>query len=232
MIFGNQKNNLGFTLIEMILALFIFVMVIVIVANIFVVINNSQRKVATMQKIQDDVRYIFESITQEIRLGTINYAYYTDHAIDLYPSGTTDNTILALINQSQQYIFYRLFDGSIQYCSLADPNGTCDWQDVTPIGVTVTKLTFVITPSADPFVNMTATACTLDSQCSPSYRCDTVTDHRCEYFTGGHNFQPHVTVLMKSEGSDATVAEQSRITMQTTVSSRLITSKVLNDTHD
>jgi len=225
-------HNSGFTLIEMIIALSIFVLIVLIVGNIFVVINHSQRRVANMQKLQDDVRYSVEAMAQEIRLGRINYDYYVGESIDLHPASAITEYPLAVINQSGEFIYYRKNVNNLEYCKNDIPAECTDWQVVTPRGVTVEELRFIITPSADPFTDSSGLVCLSVNPCSgqcSSYRWD---GGRCEYFSDGGNFQPKVRIIMKSEGTGDYISGGIRIVMQTAVSSRLINSKVQNLFYD
>ncbi len=227
-------RNSGFTLIEMIIALSIFVLVVLMVSNIFVVINHSQRRVANLQKLQDDVRYSLEAMAQEIRLGRINYDYYVTENIDLHPESAVIDYPLAVINQSGEFVYYRKNGNNLEFCK-NDTSADCqEWQVVTPVGAIVDELRFIITPSADPFSEVAEKRCASDADCDAdynSYRCDTV-QQRCEYFSDGGNFQPKVRIIMKSEGTGDLPAGQARIVIQTLVSSRLINSKVQNLFYD
>jgi len=249
--FSLRKNQKAFTLIEMIISVSIFVLVLVIATNIYLVINNTQRKVVTMQRIQSDVRYLFEAIAQEIRLGQINYDFYIDNGIDLHPSAGDDNTVLAVVNRSGDSIFFRLSSGGdkAQYCEI-DADNDCDllvednWQNVTPEGVEVEHLRFIITPSADPFTDdVMAVECNADSgktgACASvyGYSCPTSTDCLtvpcyCQYYADGQNFQPKVQIILKARGTARNIAEESEMIMQTTVTSRIISSEVKNNFYD
>jgi prepilin-type N-terminal cleavage/methylation domain-containing protein len=227
-------HNSGFTLIEMIIALSIFVLIVLMVGDIFVVINHSQRRVANLQKLQDDVRYSLEAMAQEIRLGRINYDYYVTENIDLHPESAVIDYPLAVINQSGEFVYYRKNGNNLEFCKNDAPTDCPDWQVVTPVGVIVAELRFIITPSADPFFAVIEQSCTSDVECDAdynSYRCDTG-QGRCEYFSDGGNFQPKVRIIMKSEGTSDLLAGQVRISMQTLVSSRLINGKVQNLFYD
>lgn len=59
----------GYTVIELIVALFIFGMIIVSVTQVAVSALRVQRESAVMQNIEDNARAIFETIVREIRTG-------------------------------------------------------------------------------------------------------------------------------------------------------------------
>ncbi len=242
-----KLNNKAFTLIEMIVSLSIFVLIVLIVINVYMVINLSQRRTVEMQKLQSDTRYIFEAMAQEIRLGIIDYDFYSTASptFDLHPGAAIDNYILVLRNQSADRVFFRRSGANgvgtaIQYCKettagdceLADGPG---WQNVTPEGVRVTDLRFSITPSADPFAVVDPLSCTDDSDCIgdyASYRCDAVTDNRCEYFTDGDNFQPKVRINLQVQGLDTSITEEGRtLTMEPIISSRILQGSVRNENY-
>ncbi len=242
-----KLNNKAFTLIEMIVSLSIFVLIILIVINVYMVINLSQRRTVEMQKLQSDTRYIFEAMTQEVRLGVVNYDFYNGASppFDLHPDASTDNYILALIDQNADSVFFRRSgtDGggtAIQYCKETTA-GDCElvdgpgWQNVTPEGIQVTDLRFAITPSADPFAAVDLLSCTDDDDCTgeyTSYRCDNVTNNRCEYFTDGDNFQPKVRINLQVQGLDTSITEEGRtLTMETIISSRILQGTVSNENY-
>lgn len=229
----NQKA--GFTLIEMIIAVAIFSLVLIVATNIYLIINNSQRKIVTLQKIQEDVRFLFDAIAQDIRLSSINYDYYQDNSIGLHPDRSGfENNLLALIDQSGEQIFYRFNDTSnnLQYCS-----GECSitnpdvWENITPEQVEIRNAKFIISPSADPFVEVEHTPCINNGQCDDSgYMCES--SGYCEYYTDGNNFQPKVMFSIHSRGIGSTIAEESELIMQTTISTRIFPGQVKNSNYD
>jgi len=232
-----MKKQSGFTLIEMIIAVAIFSLVLIAATNIYLIINNSQRKVVTLQKIQEDVRFLFDAISQDIRLGSINYEFYQDEEIPLHPdrADRLDNTVLAMIDQDREQVYYRLNDtgDKIQYCSgqdcdLAVP---ADWDDITPDQVEILNLSFLVYPSADPFIDEPEVDCTNDNQCDPSgYVCGTA--NTCVYFTDGQNFQPKVLFSIKSRGIGSDLAEDSELLMQSIISTRIFPSEIKNLNYD
>ncbi|MCH7492964.1 prepilin-type N-terminal cleavage/methylation domain-containing protein [Patescibacteria group bacterium] len=232
--FEHKKNEEGFTLVEMLVALTIFSVTMLVATDIYLTVSNAQQRTLAAQKIMGDVRTLFETITQEVRLGQINYDYYVQKGIDLHPSGSSGVSILALKNQINELIFFRKNVNKVQFCQEesaddCDPTTGSGWVDVTPEGVEIEDFKFVITPSADPFTDIGGQSCT--GTCSGdylSYRCDGVS---CKYDTDGNNFQPKVKILLKSKSIAKRLAEQSQITMQTVVSSRVLRGEVVNDNY-
>lgn len=68
----NNKKFTGFTLIELVVGVTVFVIVISIVVNLFVLGLKGQRKFLAIQNVQDNARYLLEFIAKEIRMSTIN----------------------------------------------------------------------------------------------------------------------------------------------------------------
>ncbi|MFC1687770.1 type II secretion system protein J [Patescibacteria group bacterium] len=255
----NRSKEKGFTLIEALVALGIFSTVILITVTIFVTVTGVQRRVASNQKIQDDMRQVFEAVAQQVRLGTIHYNYYSDPdlngnynpftAIDLYPTATDLVTTLALINQNGEYVYFDHDStggrGILRYCKLPDASNpaTCTWLDITPSQVDISHIQFLISPSADPFYDpMQKVNCVVDADCVTtngsyvwtSYRCDPtfVPNGRCEYYTDGGNYQPKVRIVIEARGISGKVSEQGHIQLETIISTRSVESKVLNDNGD
>lgn len=242
----------------MIIALSIFIMTVLLAVNIYLIFNNTQRRTVAQQKVQDDMRYLFEAMAQEVRLGRINYNFYADLAngINLYPAddgnGSTvdgnNNYALSVINQAGEHVFFRRSsqaagqnDGQgskVQYCAVGDAND-CDvtvdsnWQDVTPVGVRVTDLRFIITPTVDPFTEVGSgelpDSCSVSSPCPLGYTCQASS---CHYFADGGNFQPKVRIVLSTESEDARIPAASRgLTMQTIISLRAAQGKIQNENY-
>ena len=62
-----NKNLIGFTLIEILVAVGVFGVVAVIISGIFLNINNLQKNTASYQRLQNEGRYIFDKLAREIR---------------------------------------------------------------------------------------------------------------------------------------------------------------------
>jgi len=230
------KNNKAFTLIEMLVVVSIFSTVVLIATNIYVSVTFIQTRVASLQKIQEDVRFVMETVAQSIRLSSINYIFYTDNNIDLHQEATGKPYVLALIDQTGGRVFYRRSgstlpgDGQgnlLQVCYGEDDCKLTDndnWQDITPKGVEIKDLKFIITPSADPFTEVASQSgtCSLGETCSSApynfYRCNGTT---CQYYSDGQKFQPKVKVIIKTESPGERLAEKASMNLQTIISTRI-----------
>lgn len=62
------ENQIGFSLIEMIVALFAFSIILTIIGAVFVNVLMSQRRVLNAQKVEENVSQVMESITRELRV--------------------------------------------------------------------------------------------------------------------------------------------------------------------
>jgi prepilin-type N-terminal cleavage/methylation domain-containing protein len=60
----------GFTLIEMMVAVSLFITAITLAVGIMAGVTEVQRKTALLQQLQDDIRFSLELMTKEMRMGT------------------------------------------------------------------------------------------------------------------------------------------------------------------
>ncbi|MGB0757705.1 MAG: PilW family protein [Patescibacteria group bacterium] len=191
-----KAHNKGFTLVEVLVASAIFVTTTVLVADIFVRTNDTQRKTQAIQETATDARFAFEAVSREARLGEIDYDYYSG-SIDV--AGESE---LALRNTQSDPIRFGLQttgcpSGSTSCLSVCIQE-TCtgsDWVPLSPSGIEVTSLNFLIQPDQSPF----------EVTGSDTYN---------------NNIQPRITIIMTTENTTSDARELATFTMQTTVSSR------------
>lgn len=69
----NSSHLSGFTLLEAILAIGIFTIASLLVANIFINVSNLQKITANFQRLQNEGRYLMERISREIRGRELDY---------------------------------------------------------------------------------------------------------------------------------------------------------------
>lgn len=75
---NTRYRNKGFTLIELIVAMAIFIIVISLVVSLLMTSLKGQRRVVAIQDVQDNARYLLEFMAKEIRMSEIDSStYYT-----------------------------------------------------------------------------------------------------------------------------------------------------------
>ncbi len=191
------ENKKGFTLIEILVASAIFVTATVMVTDIFVRVNNVQRKTQGIQTTATDARFSFEVMAREARVSEIDYLYY---------GGTVNldgETELALITASQDTIRFGLQSGAAcptgtTSCLAICITNTCaagDWESITPQGINISNLIFYIYPDVSPFI--------------------------VSGLGYDNNSQPRVTIVMTTTNITNDEVERASFTIQTTVSTRI-----------
>lgn len=93
---SNLKSNKGFTLIELIVAMAIFVVVISLTMGIFVKAIEGQRKVKAIQNVQENARFVLERMAREIRMSTINTSAGNNLGITAYKVTGDESVIYSL----------------------------------------------------------------------------------------------------------------------------------------
>lgn len=83
----------GFTLIELMISMVIFVIFLGVVSNSYVSIVRAQRQANEVRKIYSDLRNMIQTLNEEIRLGAIDY--------DCYPNSNFTTTSSDLAGTAQ-----------------------------------------------------------------------------------------------------------------------------------
>ena len=182
----------GFTLIEMVVALGIFLVASTAATSIFVSANKASRRTVGITRIGSDARWAMEKMVEDIRLGTVDYAAII--------SGTPTNFLSLRTIDGQMISYSWVRQNNSDVCGAAAiscivvsyNNGIR--ASMTPKGIDVRRLDFYVWPPKDPFV--------------------LAGDGR----TVG---QPRVTIVFETETIGSKKEEQSRLSLQTTVSTRV-----------
>lgn len=232
----SERQNQGFTLIEILMVVAIFSMAVLMSTDVFLTANRSQRQAQSQQRVQADARFTIETIAREIRSSIPDYKFYANPPAAVIPL-TQPTWVLALCdadNLSCDYnkartIFRQVSTGltpwsgggtRLEICTTAcDDSGS--WSDITPEGVTLVKFEAFITPDVNPFLlygtcsNSPTTICQSgDNKCTTG-TCNDVNEYRV-------NTQPTITVVLtlreEAQGGVPSGADQ---VYQTTVTSRL-----------
>lgn len=233
----SERQNQGFTLIEILMVVAIFSMAVLMSTDVFLTANRSQRQAQSQQRVQADARFTIETIAREIRSSIPDYKFYANPPAAVIPLAQPtwvlalcDADNLGCIPDKARTIFRQASissatpwagDGSrLQICSLA-----CElpgsWSDITPEGVTLVKFEAFITPDVNPFLlygtcsDSPTTICQSgDNKCTTG-TCNDINEYRV-------NTQPTITVVLtlreEAQGGVPSGADQ---VYQTTVTSRL-----------
>lgn len=71
-----KKQSKAFTIMEIIVVLAVFSTTTILAIDLFMTVNNLQRKTSAIQRVQSDIRYALEFMAREVKNGTIDYEYY------------------------------------------------------------------------------------------------------------------------------------------------------------
>lgn len=138
--FRKKYNFKAFTIVEMIVAMSIFSIVMTMYLGIFLSTFRANGKMVAKQKVQNEVRYLIDVITKEIRLGTVNYDYYSDAIV-------TPETVLALKDVSENNIYFDNDNGILKIKYSEDDS----WHELSTTNIYIEDLNFYISPINDPF---------------------------------------------------------------------------------
>lgn len=242
MIGGNKHR--GVTLIEMVVVLAVFSTAILVAVDVYFTAIRAERFAGVGASLQRDARSVLETMVRDIRLGRVDYEYYSDPIFDGVGdddsiSLDTATDILAVRDADNNQVFYRKEGTNIVACvnSIENPK-YCDangWVVVNPDEIDVTRLAFIISPSSDPawvptaktdclnqnnFKDIGVCSCDLNQDCHADQSCvDTGVPN--EKICAPPDQQPIVTILFAMKGTDKDATE-STLTIQTTAASRTL----------
>ncbi|MFH1867261.1 MAG: prepilin-type N-terminal cleavage/methylation domain-containing protein [Patescibacteria group bacterium] len=184
----------GFTLMEVVVVMFIFTLAAVIIAEIFINVQRAQQRTRDLQTAFTDARYVLEVIAKEIRSGFINYSEYTVQGEEV-----AQNSNLYITTSQGNSLYFRKAPvaecrGTVDCIQLSKNDGV-EWFDLTTPTLRVDTLEFFVTPLEDPFpTEVTATT---------------------------PDIQPQVTIVLKTSSTNIKIAEQKPTYLQTTVTARV-----------
>ena len=142
------KNKAGFTLIEMLVASVLFLIAITTSIGIFLSTVRANNRINAMQEVENEIRYIVEVISKEIRLGIIYYDYYEEIYGESFENPVS---ILALEDNAHNVSYFALNgDSSSPGIVQMSLNGL-DWSDLSTDSIVVDSLDFYLSPAEDPF---------------------------------------------------------------------------------
>lgn len=205
----NTENfKKGFTLLELTIAITVFVIFITVIFSSALYIMKAQREANEERKVYEESQFLLEFFAQNIRNGTPDYECYQDpsdlcNGQNLVTNKGLSDGVLALLlaNGGERIIFKKLDDGSLGFLrQISTPSGFqnvigfTDFKVLNQDTVFVESLQFLITPVKDPFIALE------DNQ---------------------YQYQPRVTIFMDLKGKSRIRPQGIRLKVQTTFSSRI-----------
>ncbi|MBI2483573.1 hypothetical protein HYV71_00100 [Candidatus Uhrbacteria bacterium] len=196
---------------ELLVVIFVFTILLAGAIDIFVRAQQAQRKVAAVEKLHADARYLLQTLTQSLQGGGIDFDCYEDL------TGVSGQQELRCgkpidLEAGNDQLALKRFDGSIvrfghelksDKCpdekstpclAISDDNGQT-WAVASSQGVKINTLRFYITPARSPFIK----------------------DDTNEYVA---DQQPKVTVVFDATAQIKGFKETANLSVQTTISSR------------
>jgi prepilin-type N-terminal cleavage/methylation domain-containing protein len=108
-----KYNKSGFSLIEMLVAISIFVIIILASTRIFQLVVQGQRQAIAAYHVQENLKYFFEVMSKEVRMATI------DTAGDCYPVGAVNTLYIP----EGEHLYFKNFKGECVHYFIEDDNG-------------------------------------------------------------------------------------------------------------
>ncbi len=146
-----MKNNSGFTLIELMVAMTIFIILVSLSTAIFIQTLRAQREITYITSDNESASEVLEQISRDIRTG---YAFTALDAsgqqiTQVLPDANTPDTAQTLTFTSAQEndttVSYGLSGNSIVRCLNSSDNCQTpgDYQPITPPGVDIASMSFI-----------------------------------------------------------------------------------------
>lgn len=191
----------AFTLMEIVVAMGIFMVASLVVAQIFVNVQRAEQRLRDNQIVATELRYLLDVMSREIRSDKIDYAASGCAGSGPQAIALSCTTMNLLTGEGVSVSF-----SFIPNCfTVSGVNGGCvqirrggagvSWQDITSHALSIDSLTFYATPLTDPFPPNGATASTPD-------------------------VQPRVTMVLKASSLAVRPQERVAFYLQTSTTSR------------
>ncbi|HOY56351.1 MAG TPA: prepilin-type N-terminal cleavage/methylation domain-containing protein [bacterium] len=139
--FKNNRALKGFTLMEILVAMSIFVMVALVSLSIHSFILRASQKTIAYNRAQQDVQMIMESLAKKIRTSRVDYAAYAGGVIN---SGGENNLHLIDLADNTHSFFVENQELKVQY-------GSAPAQTIPSDLIKIINLKFYIQPLSYPF---------------------------------------------------------------------------------
>lgn len=198
----------GFTLVEIMLAMVIFSLASVLIAQIFVNLQKAQQRIHATQVAATDARYMLDVLAREIHSDLIDYSAYcgsdtcaiqTLHTeSDGTPTGL--DSLHLITAKGEKLSFTKGTCGTID-CVMISRNGSTA-SPITSPNLQIDSLYFYLVPFSNPFADTVAP-------------CSTPTSGSCT-----PDVQPQVTVVMSVTSISPHPEDSVSLYLQTTAAAR------------
>lgn len=141
------KNQTGFTLLEMTIALGIFVILFTATLGIYTYSLKAEQRTIQISKLQKEAQFIMEIVAKKIRSGKLDYGFY---ATPINPAGESS---LALLDSSGNSTVFKFESQNIKVCTTAC-SLSANFFAIPPADVTIASLKFFIEPVTNPFTTI------------------------------------------------------------------------------
>ncbi len=162
----NITNRKGFTLMEMVIAMSIFLIFLTAVFNTFITITDTQRKANLNRESVAEVRELISLITDETKDKALDYSCYTDAICSNGFDGRNETDTIALISKNglERTVIKKRFNEEKNIYELTNytqtrPTLSQAWlapAAETPMhseNLKLQRALFLVTPNEDPFAN-------------------------------------------------------------------------------
>lgn len=141
-----SRRVIGFTLVELLVSMGLFIVIMSVALTIYTATLRAQRLIIASNRVQRDTQIVFDVLTKSIRSSLVDYR----------PSGYYGGTIpletsaLALIDRDLIPTVFQLNNNAVE----VRQGLSASFQPMTSSSVVVQELSFYITPSTNPFSDL------------------------------------------------------------------------------
>ena len=144
-----KQDDSGFTLMEVIVSMSIFVLVVTASLSIYSATLRAGQKTTTLIRIQQEAQIIMSLLAKKIRMSRVNYSYTG------YSSISNPEETLALIDLLDDEYYFKNIDSALAVAiNPGDPEDDEDYNMIPASNVSITDLEFYISPTSNPFLSL------------------------------------------------------------------------------
>ncbi|MBI5755079.1 type II secretion system protein [Candidatus Peregrinibacteria bacterium] len=191
----------GFTLIELMISMVVFAIFITVMFSTYLFVASASRDANEERKAIEEAQFLLDEMVRTVRAGTVDYSCYdaADVCGVLNADGRVDGILAVRLKATGERVLFQKDAESALTILYQKKSNAGEWQNssspkkLSHEKITVERLDFLITPSADPYTH--------------------VVDNQFQY-------QSRVSIFMEIQAPARSRPDGIRIPAQTTVSSR------------